>query len=315
MNKALSRVIAAQQVWKIAPSFNTRLVWSLIALFAAVDAAVLKAGGITLALHDFLTNIYTVSLLLVISVIYTFFRRSDRIAEMTHMGAVFLTFAAVSVTASYAVAALCHPRPLIDAYLSAADHALGLDWLASYKWVIARPLLKHALFVAYGSLIPQIVFLLLYLNFRGRCGRSWEMVWLFIVSCTISLIFSGLWPAAGAFGYYHVELDSGYVHVFTALRDGSLKTIGDSHVEGIIQFPSFHVALGILLTYVARGMPILFLTLVELNILMVCSTPAIGGHHFADIWGGILLALATIWIVKRAFAAGLVPDADKISSM
>jgi hypothetical protein len=303
----------AQRIGKIEPTLNTRLVWSVMGLFAVFDAIGLKAEGIRLVSHDFLSNILTITILLTISVIYTYFRPSARIAEMTHMGAVFLCFAAVSATCSYLVAGW--GRPLVDSYLAGADHALGLDWLAGYKWVAARPLIKKALFAAYGSLIPQIIFLLLFLNFRGRCARSWEMIWLFMVSCTICLVFSGLWPAAGAFGYYHVEQDSSYLRVFTALHNGTLKVIGDSRVEGIIQFPSFHMALAILLTYVARGMPILFITLLELNILVTISTPPIGGHHFADLWGGVILAFMTIMLVRKAFAAGMMPDTEKISSM
>jgi len=302
-----------KRIGKIEPSLNTRMVWVMLALVGVADAIGLKAEGIRLMPHDFLTNIFTITILLAISVTYTYIRRSDRIAEMTHMGAVFLAFAAVSAIASYLVAEL--HRPLVDDYLAASDRALGLDWLACYKWVAARPLIKKALFAAYGSLIPQIIFLLLFLNFRGRCARCWEMIWLFMVSCLICIVFSGLWPAVGAFGFYHVEPDSNYVHVFTELHNGTLKVIGDKHVEGIIQFPSFHMALAILLIYVSRGMPILFLTLLELNILLFISTPPIGGHHFADLWGGVVLALMTILLVRKAFAAGLMPDTEKISSM
>ena len=99
------------------------------------------------------------------------------------------------------------------------------------------------------------------------------------------------------------------------LHDGTVRVIGDRHVEGVIQFPSFHMALAILLTYVTRGMPVLFLLFLEINTLLFISTPAVGGHHFADLWGGIVLALMTIFVVRKAFAAGLVPDADKIASM
>jgi hypothetical protein len=136
-----------------------------------------------------------------------------------------------------------------------------------------------------------------------------------MVSCAICEICSGLWPAVGAFGYYNIEMDRGYVQAFLGLRDGTITTIGDQRVQGIIQFPSFHMGLGMLLTYVARGMPILFIFLLEVNILLVLSTPHIGGHHFADLWGGIALAVASIVIVRKAFAAGLVAEPEKITSM
>ena len=284
-----------------------------MAALGVVDIVGLKAEGMRFVTHDFLADMCTVAILLGVTLVYTYIRPSPRIAEMAHMGAIFFSFAAVTATASY-LAAGPH-RPLIDDYLVAADQALGLDWMVSYKWVMAHPLVHKFLYFAYCTLIPQIIFLLLFLNFSGRCGRSWEMMWLFMVSCVICIAFSALWPAVGAFGHYHVEMDRAYVQVFMGLHDGTVRVIGDSHVEGILGFRSFHIALAILLTYVTRGMPILFLFFLEINTLLFIYTPAIGGHHFADIWGGIALALMTIFIVRKAFAAGLVPDADKISSM
>lgn len=298
---------------RINPSLNTRIVWSLLGVFILADAAALKATGISLAPHALLPNMLAVSFLLFLTVVYTYFRKRPRIAEMTHMSAVFFVFTASMAICSYLTVAW--QRPLIDDYLVAADHALGLDWLASYKWVIGHPLIRKALYVAYSTLVPQIVLLLLVLNFRGRCARGWEMMWLFMVSCMICLVFSAFWPAAGAFGYYHVETDRAYVHVFMALHNGTLRTIGDTPIQGIIQFPSFHVGLAILLTYIARGMWVLFLFLLEINILLLLSTAPIGGHHFADLWGGIALALVTIMAVRAAFAAGLMPDTEKIEDM
>src|SRR4051812_25276909 len=91
---------------KITASLNTRLVWCLIGLFALVDIAGIKAEGMDVVRHDFLSNVFTVSILLAISMIYTYFRPSPRIAEMTHMGAVFLSFAAVTAICSYLVAGM-----------------------------------------------------------------------------------------------------------------------------------------------------------------------------------------------------------------
>ena len=296
------------RIGKITLSLNTRLIWSLLALLAVVDAVGLQAEDMSLAPRSLLTVILTIIILLILSMICKYFFRSVRIAEMTHMMAAALTF--TSVTSIFSYLAVGWQRPLIDDYLVAADHALGLDWLASYKWVIAHPWIHEALSVAYSTLVPQIILLLLVLNFLGRCTRSWEMLWLYMVSCLLCILFSGFWPAVGAFGYYHIETDRPYVHVFMALHNGALRVIG-TPIQGIVQFPSFHVAAGILLTYVARGMWVLFLFLLEINILLLLSTPAVGGHHFADLWGGIVLALVTILAVKKAFAAGLIPETEK----
>ena len=290
-------------------SLNTRLVWSLMLLLVAVDAIGLKAEGITLVFRALLSNALSISVIVAMSAIYTYFRRISSIAEMTHMMAVILAFTASGSVCSYLVAAL--PRPLVDSYLAASDHALGLDWLATYKWVMAHQMIYKMLYVVYSSLVPQLLLLIFILNYRGRSARAWEMMWLFMVSCLICVVLSGIWPAVGAFGYYHVENDRAYVHVFMALHDGTLKIIGDTPIQGIIQFPSFHVALAILLTYAARGMPVLFIFYLELNTLVFLSTPSIGGHHFADLWGGIALAVVSILVVKKVFANILVPETNR----
>jgi len=298
---------------KIKLSLNTKAVWSLTGAIGMVDIIGLNVVGMKFVPHDYLMDVFAVVVLLIICAIYKYIRPGQRIAEMAHMGAVFLSFSAVTATACY-LAATLH-RPLIDDYLVAADHALGLDWLASYSWITGHPVLYIVLYFAYASIIAQILFLLVYLNFRGRCGRAWEIIWLFMVSSLLCTAFSAMWPAVGAFGYYHVEMDRGYVQVFKGLYDGTLRVIGDSRVQGIIQFPSFHMALGIMMIYVTRGMRILFPTFLVLNTLLIISTPAVGGHHYADLWGGALLALVTILIVRKFFATGLIPDADKIASM
>jgi hypothetical protein len=287
--------------FKISPTLNTWLIWSLMATFAALDAVGLKAEGMSVAPKAILIAASQVSALLILSVIYTYFRRDARIAAMTHMAAVALTFSAVTAICSYMTVAW--QRPLVDAYLVAADHALGLDWLTAYKWVMAHSLVHKVLWAAYASLIVQMILLILVLNFLGKITRGWEMMWLFMVACIGCLLLSAPWPAAGAFGYFHVEDDRLYVRAFMALHEGTLKIIGVEPIQGIVQFPSLHAALGIIFAYSARGIRFLFPFLLALNALLFIATPAIGGHHFADLWGGAALALVTILTVRKAFAS------------
>lgn len=53
--------------------------------------------------------------------------------------------------------------PYVDASLSAADHAIGFDWIKTYNWLQVRPLLWHFLANAYDALMwaPQLLILLL----------------------------------------------------------------------------------------------------------------------------------------------------------
>ena len=85
---------------------------------------------------------------------------------------------------------------------------------------------------------------------------------------------------------------------FLGLHEGTLKVIGQTPVQGVIQFPSFHTAMAILYTYAARGVPVLFPLLIVFNVLMIVSTMPIGGHYFADVLGGAAIALVTIGVVR-----------------
>lgn len=109
-------------------SLNTRLVWLIIAFNGVTDIIGMYTAGMTFVARN-LIYIFVIALFLVGSVIYTYKRPSRRIAEMLHVAAAFLAFTAVTTILTY-LAVLPH-RPRIDDYLAAADHALGLDWLAS----------------------------------------------------------------------------------------------------------------------------------------------------------------------------------------
>jgi hypothetical protein len=271
-------------------------VWGLMLALVVLDACGLRATGLSLAPGMLLATVMAVAALLALTAVYTRLRPEPRIAGLSHMAAVTLTFSAVTMVLSYVTVAL--KRPLIDSYLVSADRALGLDWPAVHTWVLAHPLFRDVLVLGYYTLVSQLILLLVVLNYLGDVARGWELQWLFMTACLGCLIFSALWPAAGAFGHFHAEADSRYVHAFISTRDGSLKVIGAEPVQGIIQFPSLHAALGIVYTYAARGIRYLFPLFVAVNVVLVVATVPVGGHHFADLWAGIALALATIAAVR-----------------
>ncbi len=301
------------RIGKIEPSANTRAIWGTIAALALCDAIGLQVQGMHLVLKALLSNVIAILIILSMSFAYHYLRPRMRISEMTHMTAIILAFSCTVSILSYIVTTL--PRPLFDVEFVRADRALGLHWLAQYNWVMAHPYVHAALYMAYATLIPQLLAVIFVLNFHGLCSRGWETMWLLVTSCVGCIIMSGIWPAEGAFGYYQVELNRAYVQVFMGLHNGTIKTIGDQSIQGVIQFPSFHVALALVLTYAARGRKYLFPLLVELNILLFLSTPSIGGHHFADLWGGVALALLSIWFVRKVISPRLHPDMAKVTEV
>lgn len=282
------------------------LVWGFLALIALADAVFLNQAGMSLAPGTLVPTILSIAGLLGLSLLYTKLRPDPRIASLAHNGAVALAFAASTALLSYV--AVTWQKPLIDAALVKADLALGLDWAAYYHWLLPHKLLYFTLRFAYWTLTMQMILLLVVLNFLGRIGRCWEMQWLFMIACFGCAVFSGLFPAIGAFGYFHIQENEPYVQVFKSLRDGTLKVITRHNVQGIIQFPSLHMAWAIIYVYAARGVRFLFPALLGINMLVFLATPPVGGHHFADLWGGIAVMLMALVIVRGMGKVGILPD-------
>jgi hypothetical protein len=276
---------------------NVRALWFVISLVSIIDVVWLHLVRMSVDPKALSTSLLPLLLSLLLTGIYTWIRPNYRIASLAHTLTALITFMIVGIIFSYLLVTL--DRPLVDTYLVAADHALGLDWLKMYMWIADRPVLRIFLRILYLSVIFQIFFLLFVFNFQGKVHRSWELVWLFVISGLACNLVSAMWSASGAFGFFHVNLQESYLKEFMSLRDGTMKVIGANPVQGVVQFPSFHLAMAVLVCYAARGTRILFPVLIIINVLVLIATPPIGGHHFADLWGGLIIALMTIWLVKH----------------
>jgi hypothetical protein len=287
------------------PALNTRFFWCLIAAFVGVDAIGLTIEGISVVPEPLWDMTWRIAALIIVSLFYTYYRPDVRLATLMHAVAMF-SAASTPISIFYYLATSWH-QPLVDAHLAAADHALGLDWVATYHWVASVPALQITLATAYYSLLPQAIVLIFALNFLGLVERSWELPWLLIVAAIIIVPFSILTPAIGAFGYYHINEGEPYVQIFKGLYDGTLRTLDFQTMQGVVQFPSLHAASAIMMAYAARGIKGLFPFYVLLNTLMFLATPPLGGHYFADVLGGIILAAATILIVRKYCSTLLAP--------
>ncbi len=283
-------------------SANTIFVWSFMITLAVTDACWAQYDGMTvLASNMFLTK--SIICLLLAAIICKHLLKRDMPAQLTHMAAVICVFLPLSYILSY-LAVSAH-YPLIDSRLAAADRALGLGWPASYHWVNAHPRILVILSKAYDSFTAQFLALLALFFWQERYDRGWELIWLSMLCCVACVLVSIPFPAAGAFHYYGIPGRNAYVRVFMALHQGHLKIIGNRHLKGIIQFPSFHTMMAVVLAYSARGFGLLSIGYVLLNILVLVSAPYLGGHHYADIWGGLVLALAVI-LAERHVCARLL---------
>jgi len=70
-----------------------------------------------------------------------------------------------------------------------------------------------------------------------------------------------------------------------AVRDDPAYVLDLAHMPGLVTFPSFHTAMGVIAIYCARGTRWLFWPMLVINLLMIAATPVLGSHY-SVLWRG-----------------------------
>lgn len=230
--------------------------------------------------------------------------RCDLRANATCSNAALLVaFQAAGAMLSYLVTST--GAPLVDGSLAAWDRALGFDWIACWRWFEAHPGIRAALKHAYYSGLVQLMAVVLVLGMTGRAAQLAEFMRLFILATLVTIAFSGLWPAAGAWKHYAVgtAFDLASISHFEPLRSGVLREISLGAAQGLISFPSLHAAMAVLLAHSMRRTR-LFPVFAVLNAAMLVSTPIEGGHYLVDVLAGVALAGMLIVLAGHRPRAG-----------
>lgn len=239
---------------------------------------------------------------------YRTYRAETKLADgLDCMGQV-MAFMIAGVLLSYLASTLNFAEQ--DAAFYALDRSLGLDWLAYLKAVDARPWLGTILGLAYASILPQIIVLVIALGFSGRGEAARIMVLAMMLAALVSVAISAVVPAVAMFvhlgltpaDYPNLNPGAAFVHVadITALRSGAPFTVDLSKAEGIITFPSYHAAVALLMLLAGWAHPLLRWPFLVLNLLMIASTPIDGGHYFIDVFAGLAIA-AGCYLAARRF--------------
>lgn len=224
--------------------------------------------------------------------------------------ALFLLIPAPLAVFSYATAALGAARPLVDAELAGLDGLIGFDWLAAVALVNQWPGLVAALGYAYHGTIIALIYVLVFLNVLGRHDRVLEFMWLVVGTCVAANVFSGLWPALGAYVHFQpgeavrsaISSDAGVWHLgqFEALRSGAFRTLDLAATEGLVTFPSYHTAMALSALIAVRGFgPVTWFAGAGTGAVVVSTVP-IGGHYLIDVLAGAALTYAVFLLVRRA---------------
>lgn len=90
-------------------------------------------------------------------------------------------------------------------------------------------------------------------------------------------------------------VDLAYQDDFFRMRASELTVLSLDDPKGLIAFPSYRVALSVLIALAFRGRRRFFIPLAVWNFGVILSTPIDGGHHLIDGIAGAALAFAALW--------------------
>jgi len=277
----------------------------LYLLIAAIWAVLLPWGyatGLTID-PDFLVLLLPVGFLVVASIVLKQ-RGFPAIATAIECNTILAVASFSFVVLSLLLGRL--GAPYADPLLDAAERALlpGFDWSGTVRAFCGLDLPLRIANFAYDSLSWQMTLLIILLCATGRRARCWDFALAWAISLAGTLAVFAVAPALDAYEFHHIPhaAVSGVVNqgawrspiMLEHLRHAASVTIRPQDMLGIVEFPSFHTASAVLLTWGYWAMRSARYVAVPLNISVIVACVPIGGHYIPDILGGIIVAMLGI---------------------
>jgi membrane-associated phospholipid phosphatase len=236
-------------------------------------------------------------------------RADEQIAAAIETTGQLLLIVLLGIILSYPAAATA--LPYRDAELYAIDQWLGFDRRAYVDFVSNHDWLVTTVNVLYLTMQPQLGLVPLVLILARRLGRLQEFVVAFTVALMLTVAIFVFVPAVGAF--VHVDLTpEEYARlpaaIYTparsldALRSSALQFVPLNDLEGLVAFPSFHTAAGLLYAWALWPLRPLRWPVIILNCAMIATTPLGGAHYVTDLLGGAIVATLAVVVTRRICA-------------
>jgi hypothetical protein len=234
-------------------------------------------------------------------------RQKVRFADAVLAMFLLALFTNIAGAAQYPAVALGFPQ--VEQWLAASDAALGIHVPTLTAWTGSHPIFARVLIISYFSLLPQFALPILAFGtfYRDRKGL-WEYIFHFHFCLAVTLLGVALLPADVPKSYYGFESlmdQTRFIDHFTALRSGTFTELRLNDYEGMISFPSFHVAGGLMVTWAFRGHRPWFAALAVLNTLLIASTLLTGVHYAIDVVAAVVLFAGSVLLWRAWGRNGL----------
>ena len=189
--------------------------------------------------------------------------------------------------------------PYADAMLAAWDKAIGFDWLLYFNLASEMPFIESVFIQCYGMFMPVSMLSFIILALTDNLRRAEFLIEAFFLTSVVCIVSGTFFPAEGASAYFlrgtvpedMVKFLPGLYHLeaLYALRDQQLTEIDPTRLKGLVTFPSFHTAGGVVVATVFWG-TWWFWPVATYTALMIASTPIHGAHYMIDVVAGVVVA-------------------------
>jgi membrane-associated phospholipid phosphatase len=291
------------------PATSNAAGWAFLLFLTACLGLVELADPVPITLRGIVPLTLSCAILWAVAYYYRCVRPVEKFAEMCVSLSQVLLFSAVGIVLSYL--AVRTNAPLWDDAFVRWDEALGFDWMSTMRLVDTSPTASFVLFVAYGSLIPQIVFVVCALGFLSKLADLRTVMLAAMLCGGVCILISAFMPAVAYPIHYgitkttfeHAVPWAGFIKLgdFMSLRDGTIARLDFANMQGLITFPSYHAGLSAVTFWGFYRTRLNWLRLpgMTLAFLTIISTPVFGGHYLVDVIAGVVLAAFCLLAARR----------------
>ena len=218
---------------------------------------------------------------------------------------ILLLFSCVGFVFSYLIAST--GGELQDERIVIIDQLLGFYWKDYVTIFLANDYLRIVSLTFYILTPLLVIFSLIWFCLKGEFSNASTLVALVVLGGVLCIGISGIFPSAGAAGYFlpdknfyqghNIIVDTGYMREFFDLRAGADIEVSLLQPIAMVSFPSYHACMALLVVLCFWRRQFMYWVMLLLNLTTLVIVPVEGGHHFGDIVGGVLVAILAYYLV------------------
>lgn len=285
---------------------------AIIALILSLAASIVNSLWFHFPGNNYLpSSVYftTLTLMLMMAGFSLLFGRDSQPTLIFKEIFFYILVMAIIMSASNAVQYT--PFQTIDKWILGIETSFNIEMKQIIRWTHASPNFKQLLATIYSLLPLQMIYIPLLLIVMQRTQALREYYFLLLFSMVLGYTFYYFFPTTAPASvidspYFDPAQRATYLK-FQQIHQYIPPTTMDG---GMISLPSFHTIWAWFCLNLLRGIPILFILLLPMNLLLIASCVLLGWHYPMDILGSlviIILSHATYLFCKKKQQTGSCP--------